>query len=75
MDFAFSEEQEALRDLAARIFADHTGHKRMQELEKSGEWYDRALWSELAKANLTALCLPEQVGGERVSEQLPGLVA
>jgi len=63
MDFAFSEEQEALRDLATRIFADHTGHERLQELEKSGEWYDRALWSELAKANLTALCLPEQVGG------------
>ena len=63
MDFAFSEDQEALRDLATRIFADHTGHERLQELEKSGEWYDRALWSKLAKANLTALCLPEQVGG------------
>ncbi|HJO22036.1 MAG: acyl-CoA dehydrogenase family protein [Myxococcota bacterium] len=63
MDFAFSEEQEALRDLATQIFADHTGHARLQELEKSGEWYDRALWSELAKTNLTALCLPEQVGG------------
>ena len=35
----------------------------MQELEKSGEWYDRALWSELAKVNLTALALPESVGG------------
>ena len=63
MDFAFSEDQEALRDLATRIFADHTGHERLQELEKSGEWYDRALWSKLAKANLPARCLPEPGGG------------
>lgn len=63
MDFAFDDEQDVLRDLAARIFSDHSSHERMQELEKSGEWYDRALWSELAKANLTALCLPEAIGG------------
>ena len=63
MDFAFDDEQDVLRALAARIFSDHSSHERMQELEKSGEWYDRALWSELAKANLTALCLPEAIGG------------
>lgn len=63
MDFSLSEEQHAIRDLARQIFADHATHERLLELEKSGEWYDTALWSELAKANLTALALPEEVGG------------
>ena len=34
----------------------------MKQLE-AGEWFDAALWNELAKANLTALALPETVGG------------
>jgi alkylation response protein AidB-like acyl-CoA dehydrogenase len=63
MDFSFSEEQQAVRDLAGKIFADRVSHARLKELEASGEWFDRALWSELAKANLTALALPEEVGG------------
>jgi alkylation response protein AidB-like acyl-CoA dehydrogenase len=63
VDFLFSDEQEAVRGLAAQIFADHATHERIKELEASGEWYDRALWSELARANLTALALPEEAGG------------
>jgi alkylation response protein AidB-like acyl-CoA dehydrogenase len=63
LDFSFSEEQEAIRDLARQIFADFVDHERLKQLEESGEWFDRALWSELAKANLTALALPEDVGG------------
>ncbi len=63
MNFSFSDEQEAVRDLAARIFADNTSHERNQALEKSGEWHDRALWAELSKANLSAIALPEAIGG------------
>ena len=63
MDFSFSDEQEAIRDLARQIFADRVTHQRLSELEKSSEWFDTDLWNELAKANLTALPLPEEVGG------------
>jgi hypothetical protein len=63
VNFSFSDEQEAVRDLAARIFADNTSHERNQALEKSGEWHDRALWAELSKANLSAIALPEAIGG------------
>jgi alkylation response protein AidB-like acyl-CoA dehydrogenase len=63
MDFSFSEEQEAVRDLARQIFADHATHQRLRELEQGSEWFDVDLWKELAKANLTALPLPEEVGG------------
>jgi len=63
MDFSFSDEQEAIRDLARQILADRVTHERLTELEKSSEWFDTDLWEELAKANLTALSLPEEVGG------------
>ena len=63
MDFSFSDEQEAIRGLARQIFADRATHERLTELEKSSEWFDSDLWRDLAKANLTALPLPEEVGG------------
>ena len=63
MDFGLSEEQEALRELARKIFSDRATHERMKALEASGEWYDLALWEELARANLPGIALPEEVGG------------
>ena len=50
MDFQLDEDQLAIGDLAGRI---------LDEQQASAE---RA-WSELAKANLLGLCLPEDVGG------------
>ncbi|TMB20618.1 MAG: acyl-CoA dehydrogenase, partial [Deltaproteobacteria bacterium] len=49
MDFAFTEEQEALRDLARKILGDHTAHDRLKEIEKGPDWFDHELWTELAK--------------------------
>ena len=63
MDFAPSEDLVAVRDLARRIFADRTSHERLLALERSGAWFDTELWSELARAGLTALAIPEAHGG------------
>ena len=63
MDFSLSDEQEALRELARRIFAERTSHERTKQLEAKGEWFDPELWAELCRANLTAIALPEEVGG------------
>jgi 3-oxocholest-4-en-26-oyl-CoA dehydrogenase beta subunit len=63
MDFSPSEEQVAIRDLARRIFSDRVTHERLLALEKSGVWFDTELWSELARAGLTALAIPEAHGG------------
>jgi alkylation response protein AidB-like acyl-CoA dehydrogenase len=63
MDFSPSEELIAIRDLARRIFADRVTHERLLALERSGEWFDTELWSELARAGLTALAIPEAHGG------------
>jgi alkylation response protein AidB-like acyl-CoA dehydrogenase len=63
MDFSFSQEQDAVRELARRIFADRTDHGHLRDLEATGEWYDGALWEELAKANVPGIALPEELGG------------
>jgi alkylation response protein AidB-like acyl-CoA dehydrogenase len=63
MDFSFSEEQEALRELARKILGDLSTPARAAEIEKSDEWFDRELWAELARANLLGASLPEAQGG------------
>ena len=47
MDFSPSEELVAIRDLARQIFSDRVTHERLLALERSGEWFDEELWSEL----------------------------
>ena len=65
MDFSFNEEQEAVRELANRIFTDLATHERLREIESdpAGNRFDRKLWSELAGAGLLGIALPEDVGG------------
>jgi acyl-CoA dehydrogenase len=63
MDFAVNETQEELRGLAARILEDRTGLQHLKERDRSDDWYDRATWTELAKANLLGVALPESAGG------------
>ena len=43
MEFSFNEEQEAVRELAERIFADLSTHERLRELEADadGDRFDR----------------------------------
>lgn len=63
MDFSFSEEQEAVRDLAKQILEGQVTHERLKELEAGEERFDRKLWQELANAGLLGITLPEAVGG------------
>ncbi|HLK09834.1 MAG TPA: acyl-CoA dehydrogenase family protein [Candidatus Binatia bacterium] len=63
MDFGFTPEQEALRELARTIFADHLGHERLKALEAAGKWYDDACWRALAQARLLGVAVPEAHGG------------
>ena len=63
MDFTFTEDQEAVRDLAGRVFGDRATAARVKEVERGPERVDRELWAELARTGLLALCLPEEAGG------------
>jgi len=66
MDFNYSEEQEAVRQLANRIFGERSRHDRQKQLEtEAGDAgpFDRELWRELAGAGLLGIHLPEETGG------------
>jgi 3-oxocholest-4-en-26-oyl-CoA dehydrogenase beta subunit len=77
MDFAFSEEQEAVRELADRIFTDLSTQERLRQIEADieGDRFDRKLWSELAAAGLLGIALPEDVGGAGLGFVETGLLA
>jgi acyl-CoA dehydrogenase len=63
MDFTFSDDQSSIRDLAEQIFQDRATVERVKAVEAGDERFDRELWTELAKAELIGLCLPEAHGG------------
>ena len=64
MDFTLSDEQVAIRDLAARILTEQLPPERLREIETADdEWFARDVWAELARADLLGICLPEAHGG------------
>ncbi|OBF84381.1 acyl-CoA dehydrogenase [Mycobacterium sp. 852002-51163_SCH5372311] len=63
MDFTFSEEQETVAKLARDLFERRATPERLTELESGGMRYDKALWQELAAADLLGIALPQSVGG------------
>src|SRR3954452_15902409 len=74
MDFSLSEEQEAVRALAAQILDGHLTPERRKEVAAGEDRVDRALWSELAKANLLGISLAEDVGGNGLGFMAAALV-
>jgi alkylation response protein AidB-like acyl-CoA dehydrogenase len=62
MDFTVSEEQAALRELAADLLTRQATPERIAELE-TGEWFDTELWRALGTAGLLGIALPEEHGG------------
>jgi hypothetical protein len=63
MDFAFSDVELALRELARKILTERLTDERQKEISRSPERFDRALWGELARAGLLGAALPEAHGG------------
>jgi alkylation response protein AidB-like acyl-CoA dehydrogenase len=67
MDFTLSEEQQAISDLSHRILSEQLPAERLRELEQAaeagGSWWADDVWTELAKADLLGIALPEADGG------------
>jgi alkylation response protein AidB-like acyl-CoA dehydrogenase len=63
MDFAFTPEQEELRELAGKVLGDHATHERLKRIEAEPEGIDRAAWEALARTNLLGTAIAEEYGG------------
>ncbi|MFT6052162.1 MAG: alkylation response protein AidB-like acyl-CoA dehydrogenase [Halioglobus sp.] len=63
MDFTFTEDQVAIRDLAHQIFADRSTDEFMLAFDRGDKTYDDELWSVLAQQGLLAMAIPEHCGG------------
>ena len=63
MNFNFSDDQNAIRELAYQIFSDRASDEFLLEFSRSGDTYDEALWQILAEQGLLGVAIPESVGG------------
>ena len=63
MDFEFSEEQEALRDLARDLFQRESPPSRLRAMWGEEEPRDDKVWRTIAEAGLLGITVPEEFGG------------
>src|SRR4051794_8056854 len=63
IDFAFSDEQLALRDLARDLFERESPPSRLRQLWETDEPRDDKVWRTVAEAGLLGILVPEEFGG------------
>jgi alkylation response protein AidB-like acyl-CoA dehydrogenase len=63
MDFSLNERQNAVQDLAKKIFRGLAPAESLAAVEQSGEGVHRTVWDALAKSQLLGASLPEHIGG------------
>jgi alkylation response protein AidB-like acyl-CoA dehydrogenase len=63
MDFAPNERQNAVQDLAKKVFRGLAPSESLAQVEQSGDGVHRVVWDALAKAQLLGVALPEDAGG------------
>lgn len=63
MDFNFSDDQNAIRELAHQIFTDRATDEFLLEFSRTENTYDETLWQTLAEQGLLGVAIPESAGG------------
>jgi alkylation response protein AidB-like acyl-CoA dehydrogenase len=63
MDFSYSEEQQALRELARRLFAERFTDDFRKSFARSGQPFDPVLWAALAEAGILGTAIEATQGG------------
>lgn len=66
MNWAYTEEQEEIRNLARKILEDLATHERLVAVEASDEKIDREIHQALARANLLGVAIEEEYGGSEM---------
>jgi alkylation response protein AidB-like acyl-CoA dehydrogenase len=65
MNFAFSEEQEQLRDAVRKFMESKSASAEVRRLMETTEGYDPAVWAQMAnELGLQSLHIPEEYGGQ-----------
>lgn len=65
MNFAFSEEQEQLREFVRSFLEDKSSEDAVREQMDTEQGYDEAVWNQMAEQmGLQALAIPEEFGGQ-----------
>ena len=65
MNFAFSEEQDQLREFVRSFLEDKSAETAVREQMDTEQGYDDAVWSQMAEQmGLQALAIPEEYGGQ-----------
>jgi len=63
MDFSYSDDQTAIRDLARGILEAELSRERLKATAATADGLDAALWKTLAEASLLGVAVPEAQGG------------
>ena len=63
MDFNFTDDQKAIRELAYQIFTDRASDEFMLAFSRTDATYDEQLWGTLAEQGLLGIAVPEAAGG------------
>jgi len=64
MDFSFSDEQQAIAELARQVLSDHCTQQRLRAVERGdGPRFDAELWKQVAETGLVGIAIPEAFGG------------
>jgi len=63
LDFAFSSEQEMVRDTVRSFLADKAPMANVREIMETESGFADALWNDLAELGLLAVHIPEEYGG------------
>ncbi len=65
MNFAFSEEQEQLREFVKSFLEDKSSEEAVREQMATEQGYDEAVWAQMSEQmGLQALTIPEEFGGQ-----------
>jgi alkylation response protein AidB-like acyl-CoA dehydrogenase len=77
VNFAFSDEQDQLRDAVRRFLETKSSEAEVRRLMETTEGYDPAVWTQMAQElGLQSLTIPEQHGGQGFTfVELPGIAS
>ena len=63
MEFSFTDDQNAIRELAYQIFTDRATDEFLLSFSRQDATYDDELWNTLAEQGLLGIAVPEEFGG------------